>query len=394
MVDKGIHQFARLAAQGEVGTLLTVRSTKHSMEFPRWLTIIAVLSLSPGCAERRGNAKHSRYSEYAGEYQMETNVGVIVRPDGNRLMAKVTGQDYFQIFPSGGDSFFFKVVDAQVKFTRSDNGTVSGFALHQDGKDFRFNRRSTIVPDDCSKRIDAGGYRVRMIVRGTGAPTVVFEGGMGETLDSWENVVPEVAEFSRVVAYDRSGLGLSERTGSSRTAQHVAQDLHRALRNAQIAPPYILVGNSAGGLYSRVFAHLYPADMAGMVLVEPSSEEYEEWLHEKHPEAFQTLTNELAKATQGFRDHVAGWKVSLEQARIAWPLPPVPLVVLTGMRHEEAEAEQRQMWLTMHRRFVQRVPGARQIVSTRSGHGLAHAEPEIVIRAVREVADETRVSKR
>lgn len=66
----------------------------------------------------------------------------------------------------------------------------------------------------------------------------------------------------------------------------------------------------------------------------------------------------------------------------------------TGMRHEAAEAEQRQMWLTMHRRFVERVPGARHIVSPRSGHGLASVEPEMVVRAVRELLDEARKSRR
>jgi pimeloyl-ACP methyl ester carboxylesterase len=359
--------------------------------------IVCLANLSAGCAFHRGSDKFQddrRYSAYAGEYQMGTNVSMIVRPDRDRLMAKVSGQDYFQMFPSDGDSFFFNVVDAQVTFARSATGTVSGFALHQDGKDFRFHRTSPNVPDDGSKRIDAGGYRVRMIVRGTGAPTVVFEGGLGETLDSWEKVLPGIAEFSRVVAYDRSGLGLSERTGSPRTAEHVAQNLHRALRNANIAAPFVLVGNSAGGLYSRVFAHLYPHEMAGMVLVEPSSEEYEQWLHEKHPDAFQSVTNELETATQGFRDHVAGWEVSLAQARMAWPLPPIPIVVLTGVAHEEREAEKREMWLAMHRRFVQRVPGAKHIVSTRSGHGLASAEPDLIIQAVREVVDEVRRSKR
>jgi pimeloyl-ACP methyl ester carboxylesterase len=353
--------------------------------------IIIVVILSSSCALHHGSAKTQqpvRYGAYAGEYQMGTT-GAIVRPDGNRLMAKITGQDYFEMFPSGGDSFFFKVVDAQVTFLRSE-GAVSGFSLHQEGKDFRFNRTSKSVPNDFSKRIDAGGYRVRMIVQGNGAPTVVFEAGLGETLDSWEKVLPAVAGFTRVVSYDRSALGLAERAGSPRTAEHVAQDLHRALRNAKVAPPFILVGNSAGGLYSRVFAHLYPGEVAGMVLVEPSSEEYEEWLHDKHPEVFQTATNELERSTQGFRDHVAAWEVSLEQARRAWPLPRVPVLVLTGMRHDADEAEKRQMWLTMHRRFVERVPGARHLVSTNSGHGLANREPEMVISAVREVVNQSR----
>jgi pimeloyl-ACP methyl ester carboxylesterase len=68
-------------------------------------------------------------------------------------------------------------------------------------------------------------------------------------------------------------------------------------------------------------------------------------------------------------------------------------VVLTGMRHEPAEAEKRQMWLTMHRRFAARIPGARHIISQKSGHGLANTEPELVVSAVREIFDQIRIAK-
>lgn len=362
------------------------------MSLIRLLSITAIASLLAGCA--LWNSERSPYGDYVGLYRMGTDVEMIVRLERGRLMGKVTGQDYFEMFRRGSDSFAFKVVDASVMFTRSETGKVNGFALKQGGKDFNFDRTSETVPDDGSKRVDAGGYQVRLIVQGSETPTVVFEAGLGESLNGWEHVFPAVADFTQVVAYDRSGLGLSERARTSRTAEHVAQDLRRALRNARIAPPFILVGNSAGGLYARVFAHRYPQDVIGMVLVEPSSEEYEQWLRGKHPEAFQASAQELARATDGFRDHVAAWESSLQEACGAWPLPAVPVVVLTGMRHEVAEAEKRQMWLAMHRRFVERVPGARHVITERSGHGLVNTEPQLVIRAVREVVEEARKGKR
>jgi hypothetical protein len=69
--------------------------------------------------------------------------------------------------------------------------------------------------------------------------------------------------------------------------------------------------------------------------------------------------------------------------------PTVPMVVLTGMRHEAAEADKKQMWLAMHRRFVERVPEP-GTSSGRTSHGLATTEPKLVIRAVRELLEETR----
>ena len=91
--------------------------------------IVCLANLSAGCALHRASDKfqdNPRYSAYAGEYQMGTNVGMIVRLDRDRLMAKVSGQDYFQMFPSGRDSFFFKVVDAQVTFARSEGLALGG----------------------------------------------------------------------------------------------------------------------------------------------------------------------------------------------------------------------------------------------------------------------------
>jgi hypothetical protein len=89
---------------------------------------------------------------------MGTNVEMIVRPDGDRLMAKVSGQDYFQVFRRTGDSFSFKVVDAELTFTRSRIGAVSGFTLFQDAKTFYFDRVSPAersVHEDAKKQIPA-----------------------------------------------------------------------------------------------------------------------------------------------------------------------------------------------------------------------------------------------
>jgi pimeloyl-ACP methyl ester carboxylesterase len=53
-------------------------------------------------------------------------------------------------------------------------------------------------------------------------------------------------------------------------AAAVARDLHRLLRSAHIAPPYVLVGHSIAGLYTTLYADLYPLEVRGMVLVDPS----------------------------------------------------------------------------------------------------------------------------
>jgi len=113
--------------------------------------------------------------------------------------------------------------------------------------------------------VDAGAYPVLMLVEGKGSPAVVFiSGGFGGPLDADNKVSLKVRKFVRTVVYQRGGIGKSEPAPPPRDSKHVASELHTALRNAGVAPPYILVGASLGGIHARVFAHMYPADVAGL----------------------------------------------------------------------------------------------------------------------------------
>ena len=120
--------------------------------------------------------------------------------------------------------------------------------------------------------IDVGGYRLNVFEAGEGDVTVVLEAGLGDNLTVWENVQARLAQTTRVVAYDRAGFGYSEPSPSRRTPEQIATELHALLREAQIAPPYVLVGHAEGGLYVRRFASLYPNEVAGLVLVHAGHE--------------------------------------------------------------------------------------------------------------------------
>lgn len=78
--------------------------------------------------------------------------------------------------------------------------------------------------------------------------------------------------MTRVCSYDRAGLGFSDPAGAPRDAAAIVRDLHALLANAGIAPPYVLVGWSSGGLYTRLYQYRYPRDVVGLVEVDPDSE--------------------------------------------------------------------------------------------------------------------------
>src|SRR5262245_51451809 len=125
--------------------------------------------------------------------------------------------------------------------------------------------------------VDAGGPKLRMLTKGSGSPTVVFETGGGGSLEGWGRVPSEVSRVTKIISYDRAGNGLSDKSTTPRDARHIATELHTVLQNANALPPYILVGHSVGGPYVRVFAGMYPNEIAGLILVDPTQEETMAW---------------------------------------------------------------------------------------------------------------------
>src|SRR5512134_3773763 len=119
--------------------------------------------------------------------------------------------------------------------------------------------------------VDVGGYRLHLNCTGSGSPTVVIDTGWGDASAGWGWVQPEVAKTTRICTYDRAGMGWSEVSPEPRTAREFAKELHTLLEKANEPGPYVLVGHSMGGYTMRVYAHDYPEDVAGLVLIDPQN---------------------------------------------------------------------------------------------------------------------------
>ena len=111
------------------------------------------------------------------------------------------------------------------------------------------------------------GRRLYLDCRGSGSPTVVLEGGLGEDAGSWGAVLEDASRVTRTCAYDRANRGRSGARDRHTLVDAIA-DLRAALVAAGEAPPFVIVGHSLGDTYARVFAGRFPGDVAGLVLVE------------------------------------------------------------------------------------------------------------------------------
>ena len=233
------------------------------------------------------------------------------------------------------------------------------------------------------------GRNIRMLIAGGGDATVVFENGAGAPLEMWGKVQPDVSRFARTVSYDRAGTGLSDKGPLPRDGRRIAAELRLALLSAAVAPPYILVGASFGGPYIRVFAGMYPDDVAGMVLVDP------------------TADNQRFDDAAGVPE-LESWPDILDQSRASLVPSGIPVFLIDAVsplevpfateairtlrmknRPEiEADSLEYQRWLSTF-------SGGRLVVTNHSGHNVPIEQPELVVATIRQVVDEaTRRSHR
>ncbi len=75
----------------------------------------------------------STLKQYIGEYEIRTDLHVIMSIKNGELVAAPTGQQESVIYAEKEDAFFVKEQDIQIDFTRNENKEVTGFVLHQGG---------------------------------------------------------------------------------------------------------------------------------------------------------------------------------------------------------------------------------------------------------------------
>ena len=121
--------------------------------------------------------------------------------------------------------------------------------------------------------IDVGGFRLHLHCSGSGRPAVVMDSALAGSSISWSLIQPDVSRLTCACSYDRAGFGWSDAGPMPRTAGRVADELRVLLDHGGVAPPFVLVGHSFGGLVMRIFAARYRSDVSGLVLVDPAHPE-------------------------------------------------------------------------------------------------------------------------
>ncbi len=71
---------------------------------------------------------------YVGKYALTPDFHIVITLEGTQLYGQATGQGRFELFPKNETEFYLKVVDAQVKFNKNEDGSVKSLTLFQGGQ--------------------------------------------------------------------------------------------------------------------------------------------------------------------------------------------------------------------------------------------------------------------
>jgi pimeloyl-ACP methyl ester carboxylesterase len=240
------------------------------------------------------------------------------------------------------------------------------------------------------QNIDVDGHGLKLLIGGQGSPAVIFEGGFGTGIASWSTVQRDVAAFAQTVSYDRAGIGQSALGPKPRIAKQIATELHLALEKSGVKPPYVLVGHSFGGIYVRVFADMYPKDVVGMVLIDPSQESFNDWLIKNYPDRVKAGASSITKASEGVQAEFASVDASYAQARAGRVPQGIPVVLLSATEDESMPAEGRKVWIEKHKEWLATVPGSKHIIVEKGVHFIQAQQPRLVLDAIKEVRKRAR----
>jgi len=238
------------------------------------------------------------------------------------------------------------------------------------------------------------GRSLYLRCEGTGRPTVILEAGFGGNSDDWSEVQSPLGRATRTCAYDRAGLGYSLPIPGVHDAADEIVDLSRLLDDADVPPPYVLVGHSYGGLLVRLFAHADPGDTAGVVLVDSMGRNQDRrlraiWLAQP-ARVRRKLPDPTAYPVQVGVDLLAGEALDAEFGTLG----DTPLVVITRGRLLDTasrtlpptmRAPVAHLWETMQNELAALSSDRIHIIALRSGHFVQRSpngQPDIVVDAV------------
>lgn len=212
-------------------------------------------------------------------------------------------------------------------------------------------------------------------------PIVVFESGYGWSMENWEPIRKRLAGSVEMFFYDRVGVGKSDKSDGPMHSLQIVRNLKDLLQMAKVEPPYLLVGHSFGGINVRLFAHLYPEEVAGVILLDSCHEDQ----NRKMVPLFSEQVKEEYLSQFTVEATLPEFEYSLEQVR-GKRLVNIPLLVVTGGNQPHHTAESMQEWLKFQEELAELSSTTEHVVIEEAGHAVHLDSPVLVTSLIKKMA--------
>jgi len=191
------------------------------------------------------------------------------------------------------------------------------------------------LPDD--GMVDVGnGVSLHVHCVGEGSPMVLLDGCLGcQMPSSYRPIWSGMGRFTRACGYDRAGAGYSSPAPKPHLVRQLVGELRKLLGDRDESEAVVLVGHGLGGLVAQLYARDFPRSVAGMVLVDPQTEDDDSRYYAMYPpDALAAMRADLsAKPENVDPDDLFGAMADLRRAPPS--LGDRPLVVVTRGKPRE-----------------------------------------------------------
>lgn len=218
-----------------------------------------------------------------------------------------------------------------------------------------------------------------------GKPTIVMDAGYGGDSKVWDPIISDISMPTEVLIYDRAGLGKSEKSSNPRTSREIVKELNELLNKAKINRPYILVGHSFGGLNMRLYATEFPKEVAGLILVDSTPEEYIEKFLPSMSKEFQKAYYKQFVYESNYDEFLESFKQIKESRRQL----NVPLIVLSAGKKDHYSRKSQELWNEMQKEIFEISSHSELIIAENSAHYVQNDEPDLVIDAIERMIEKT-----
>lgn len=229
---------------------------------------------------------------------------------------------------------------------------------------------------------------------GTGDINIIIESGIGMGVNYWKPLLAKLKMLKqRVIIYSRAGNG-SSTAAVDVSIQKSNKRLYALLKLLNVDKNIILVGHSYGGIHVREYAASYRNQVIGLVLLDPSHEQFSKKLIQLNKAWAERddkkLNSLLAQSLE--------WKVlqkiyQNEQLKDKGSITKIPTVIVTSSKLGESDwwighSEQgKEIWRELHSSLIRHNPNSIHIVSNSTGHNIPIDSPRLVNKAIEQTVD-------